>query len=116
MTIPSMIRDITEWRKRYESIKDSRQEFLDKLIQKIISDYIEVTSSSEQTEKKLQLKKDNTVKAMDRLKELHEEMKYTGLLIEERVDDIHRILLKDLHPDCGNIREKSLHFLENGKT
>ena len=77
------------------------------------SDYIEVTSSSEKDETKLQLKKDNTGKAMDMLKQLHVEMENTGLLIEERVDDIHKILLKDLHPDCGKIRETEAYTYWN---
>ena len=105
VTIPSMIRDITDWRKKYESIKDSRQVFLDEFIQKITSEYIEVMSSSEKDEKKLQMRKPNTGKAMDSLQELHKEMDYTGLLTDQRVNDIHRILLKGLHPDRGNIRK-----------
>ena len=51
----------------------------------------------------------NTYEAVNLLHNTHEAMGNTGLLTVQEICDIHKVLLRGLHPDCGKIRTRDAY-------
>ena len=126
-----MIDDITAWRKEYnENFKNNSQPFVKKFTscmtvyyiqnlnyeemvgtqtredtEEVLKKFIENTKSDSEVQSTEKIETLNTYKAMAKFYELHEVMKRTGLLTVDGINDIHKVLLEGLHPNCGKIRD-----------
>ena len=129
-TTTEMVREITQWRKRFANpsglvqrriahyAKIAAVDYVHNLnkgemvgtqtradTQEIIEELM-VSETFEQEGKGKKFKETiNIFKAMKHLFELHEEKEKKGLIAVEEINDTHRILLKDLHSNPGKIRE-----------
>ena len=130
----AMIDDITACRKEYdEKFKNNSQPFVKKFTscmavdyiqnlnfeemvgtqtledtEEVLSKFIENTKSDSEvqsTQSTEKIETLNTYKAMEKFYKLHEAMERTGILTVDQINDIHKVLLKGLHPNCGTIRD-----------
>ena len=139
-TTTEMVREITEWRKRFASPSESVQSRIDYHAKTAAVDYvhnlnkgemvgtqtrgdtqkvIEEVLNSEPDERegksKDYIETVNIYLAMSHLFELDREMEKKGLITVQQVSDTHRILMKDLHRGHGEIRKRNACTRWNGK-
>ena len=131
-----MISQITQWRVKYNELLEDAKEFCDQQFARAMAiDYIHNlnvgemvgTQSQEDTEellkkwfdepseksqldsKRTERETINTYKAMKLLRQKAKEMGMTGMLTVQEICDVHSLLLKDVHKDCGKIRTKEAY-------
>ena len=129
LSTSEMIQDITERRLKYEELSDEAKRFCTEDFARAMAvDYVHfsnvgemvgtqnkkdtervlnrfmndetVTAGSTRTEKETM----NTYEALKRFYRMHETTQDTGYLTVQEICNIHKVLLKGVHPDCGQIR------------
>ncbi len=124
----TMLKDITNWRKKYTNFSKDDERFLKIFVKSMAVDYLlnlnqdELvgTQTKEDTEEVIQKILDkikphdppqaeketvNTYKAMEKMFEFKNEMDGTGILTVDQINAVHKVLLEDLHRCCGTIRK-----------
>ena len=122
----AMIDDITAWRN--ENLKNNSQPFVitscmavdyiqnlnfEEMVgtqthedtEEVLKKFIETDSEVQSTQSTEKIETLNTYKAMAKFYKLHEAMERTGILTVDIINDLHKVLLKGLHPNCGTIRD-----------